>query len=76
MSTITLKIENKKKLDHFLAFVKDLDFVEVVSKTETGTDKQIEISSAKKDFFALAGMWEDRDISANELRYKAWPKKS
>lgn len=76
MSTITLKIENKKKLDHFLAFIKDLDFVEVVSTDDSSSDKQVKINSAEEDFFALAGMWENSDVSANELRSKAWPKRS
>ncbi len=73
MDTITLKIKNKRKLNHFLAFLKDLDFVEVlqdplsVERNEAATDED--------NFFALAGMWEDRDITAEELREKAWPRK-
>ena len=27
----------------------------------------------EEDFFSLAGIWEDRDITADELRAKAWP---
>ncbi|SEL83704.1 hypothetical protein [Parapedobacter koreensis] len=73
MDTITLKIKNKKKLNHLLAFLKDLDFVEVL---QSAPDlEQDEKTTSKGDFFALAGMWEGRDITAEELRAKAWPKK-
>lgn len=76
MGTITLKIENKKKLDHFLAFIKDLDFVEIVHRTELEIDQPLEKEPSEDDFFALAGMWENRDITASDLRSKAWPKKN
>lgn len=72
MDTITLKIKNKKKLNHLLAFLKDLDFVEVLQNVPV---EQNEKEVNKEDFFSLAGIWEDRDITADELRAKAWPRK-
>ncbi len=73
MDTITLKIKNKRKMNHLLTFLKDLDFVEVLQ--DTSNVKQSEKVADKGDFFALAGIWEDRDITADELRAKAWPRK-
>ncbi|MGK6350966.1 hypothetical protein [Parapedobacter sp. DT-150] len=74
MDTITLKIKNKKKLNHLLSFLKDLDFVEVLQDTSPTKEKR-NVKRNEDDFFALAGMWEGRDISAEELRAKAWPGK-
>ncbi len=71
METITLKIKNKTKFQHFMAFIKDLDFVEVLRKETTAKKKNT--TAEEDDFFALAGMWENRDISAQDLRSKAWP---
>jgi hypothetical protein len=73
MDTITIKTKNKTKFQQFLALIKDLDYVEVLRK-ETSTGKK-ESSLAEDDFFALAGMWKDREISAKNLRAKAWPNK-
>lgn len=72
METVTLKIKNKSKFQHFLNYIKDLDYVEVLRKEPT---KKKESTAAEDDFFSLAGMWENRDISAEELRAKAWPKR-
>ncbi|GAA4792002.1 hypothetical protein GCM10023231_19930 [Olivibacter ginsenosidimutans] len=74
MDTITIKIKNREKLDHFLAFIKDLEFVEVLQDNMEG--KRLKDNRVKDDFFSLAGLWENRDINADELRAKAWPKKN
>jgi len=73
MDTITLKIKNKKKLTHLLAFLKDLDFVEVLQNVPDA--ERIEKAAKTDDFFELAGIWKDSDITAEELRKKAWPSK-
>lgn len=72
METITLKIKNKSKFQHFLTFIKDLDYVEVLKKEPVKKKKSV---VTENDFFALAGMWENRDISAEDLRSKVWPKR-
>lgn len=77
MGTITLKIKNKKKLNHFLAFIKDLDFVEVLQDSQSAKQKTKHVEEENSDdFFALAGIWENRDIDADDLRAKAWPKRN
>ncbi len=73
METITLKIKDKNKFEHFMTFLKDLDYVEVLDKDASHKDQKA--TKVDGDFFALAGMWENRAISAEELRAKAWPKR-
>ncbi len=72
METVTLKIKNKTKFQHFLTFIKDLDYVEVLRKAPIKEKKN---TAGEDDFFALAGMWENRNVSDKNLRAKAWPKR-
>jgi hypothetical protein len=69
MKTVTLKIKDKSKFQHFLTFIEDLDYIEVL-KQKSDTKKS---ATSEDNFFALAGMWKNRDISAEDLRSKAWP---
>ncbi|MGB3586320.1 MAG: hypothetical protein WBA23_07275 [Tunicatimonas sp.] len=69
MKEVTLRIA-EHKLSAFLAFIQDLDYVEI-SRNEASSENTDEQKS--DDFFELAGIWEDRDISAKKLRQKAWP---
>jgi hypothetical protein len=70
-NTITLRVKNKSKFDRLLALIRDLDYVEILKNDQGKKNKKI---SSEDDFFALAGIWKDRNISAKELREKAWPK--
>lgn len=72
METVILKIKNKTKLRHFMKLINDLDYVEILQSESNPHQKG---SVSEDDFFALAGMWEDRDMSSEDLRAKAWPKK-
>ena len=72
METLTLKIKNKRKIHQFLKFIKDLDYVEVLKSSPTINLK----SGAEEDFFSITGMWENREISTESLRKKAWPQRS
>ncbi len=49
-----------------------LDFVESVkaSHTEAAAESQDE----PPDFFALAGLWQDRETTLDSIREKAWPR--
>lgn len=41
------------------------------------TDKSIRsgpLSATMEDFFLLAGIWEERNLSLEKIRYKAWKK--
>lgn len=71
MEILTLGIKNKNKVRRFLSFIKDLEYVEVIKKESSASNKE---KHSNDDFFALTGMWENRDIDADKLRAKAWPK--
>lgn len=73
MQTITLKIKNKAKSREFMKMIQDLDYVEVLDDVFFPNDKK-DLNHGD-DFFALAGIWKDRDITTEKLRAKAWPKR-
>jgi len=64
MEKITLTIKDSKKKGFFLELLKQFDFIEV--------QKGIEKKTGQYDFFASAGLWRNRDITANQLRERAW----
>ncbi len=76
MKQLVLNVADHK-LQTFLSFIEDLNYIEIVEKSldEPTTLTSSEEAPPADDFMALAGMWEDRDISAEELRAKAWPKR-
>ncbi len=69
-NTITLKVKDKAKFNRLLSLINDLDYVEVVKKDQAKKEK----ATAGDDFFALAGMWKNRNITQSELRSRAWPR--
>ena len=76
MQKLTLNIADHK-LQTFLAFIKDLNYVEVVATSSSDEGlKPLSKETPSDDFMALAGMWEGKDISAEEIRSKAWPKRN
>ncbi len=64
MEKITLTIKDGRKKNFFLELLKQFDFIEVQKTAEKKTDHY--------DFFASAGLWKHRDITANQLREQAW----
>lgn len=66
METIVLNIKDQDKYLSFLQFVRHLDFVEIEKPEKR------RILSEKYNFFSSAGLWENRNIDAKELRNKAW----
>jgi hypothetical protein len=64
MGKIILTIKDERKKNFFLELLKQFDFIEVQQTTEKKADDY--------NFFASAGLWKDRKISANELREQAW----
>jgi hypothetical protein len=65
MEQLVLNIKDKSKLSFLMQLIRQLDFVEIdkVKKKKT---------TSEYDFFASAGLWENRDIDAKELRKQAW----
>jgi hypothetical protein len=64
MEKIILTIKDDKKKSFFLELLKQFDFIEVQKAAEKKTDEY--------DFFASAGLWKNREITANQLREQAW----
>lgn len=66
MEKLVLKVK-EGRLDFLIDLLKQFDFVEI--------QQTIVKKKRKKDnynFFDSAGLWKDRDITAKELRRKAW----
>jgi len=72
MEKITIQIKDKKKARKLVDFLKTLDFIEKVSSVESHVDDSSK-SQQDNDFFALAGLWANRDVSLKSIREKAWP---
>lgn len=71
MEQITIHINNKEKADLLLRLLRSLEFIDVV---EVADHKVSEESEA--DFFAMAGIWQEREITQESLRQQAWPRQS
>jgi len=72
MEQITIRIKDPKKAQTLLDFLKSLDFIESITENDQPADK-FEVNDVDKEFFALAGLWEGRDISLKTIRERAWP---
>lgn len=72
MEQIIIQVRNKDKAKILLEMLNALDFVESVNASEIETeDSSMEES---EDFFSFAGLWQDRDITLESIRQKAWPR--
>ena len=69
MVLITLDIKNESMKDNFLNFIKTLDYVEIKEDERIET---IPNKTNKDKFSQFAGMWENRDITIDSIRDKAW----
>lgn len=67
MEQITIRGKNKARWLREL--LNSLDFVDLVEANEENKQND------NADFFALAGIWQDREISLDSLRQKAWPRR-
>jgi hypothetical protein len=71
MEQITIRVQNKEKAKLLFDLLRSLDFVEAVE-----TSDELQMEKGDEDFFALAGLWAQRDITQDNLRQKAWPRQS
>ena len=71
MEEITIQISDKYKKQTLLNFLKTLDFVENIRSAELPLTSATE-THKDEDFFALAGLWKDRDITLDSIRKEAW----
>lgn len=75
MEQITIQIKNKKKAQALLDFLKSLDFIEDINFTNLSVNNSA-AQMGEKDFFALAGIWSERDVTLDSIRSTAWPARS
>lgn len=72
MTQIIVRIRDERKAELLLELLASLDFVDVVESSFDAQDADGETDDA--DFFALAGIWEERRIDADSIRRQAWPR--
>lgn len=74
MEQITIQVKNKKKAQALIDFLKSLDFIEDINFANVASKNATPMS--EKDFFALAGIWSERDVTLDSIRSSAWPARS
>jgi len=75
MEQIVIQVSSKKKAKALYELLSALDFVESIKTGATEEEKAL--SAPRKgdfDFFSLAGLWQDREITLESIRQKAWPR--
>ncbi|MDU9047239.1 MAG: hypothetical protein Q3M30_00200 [Candidatus Electrothrix sp. Rat3] len=70
MEQIVVQVRDKEKAKMLLDLLTALDFVDSVQAGQSETSEQ----DTPEDFFSLAGIWQDRDITQETIRKEAWPR--
>ncbi|MEA5576312.1 hypothetical protein [Anabaena sp. UHCC 0451] len=68
MQQLIIQVADKEKAEMLLKIISALDFVNSVEVVEDNTN----IADNQQDFFALAGIWETRNITTESIRQQAW----
>jgi hypothetical protein len=77
MEQIIIRIKDKQKARRLVDLLKVLDFIDFIEATETALNQEeTNLNKEEDDFFALAGLWQGRDISQEMIRQQAWPTRS
>lgn len=67
---LALKLTDAARLPMLLEILRHFDFIETAEAEQVeGAEQVVDKASA---FHALAGIWAERDITAEELRQQAW----
>lgn len=74
MEQIVIQVRDKEKAKILFELLTALDFVESVKTSETEEFQTEATPNDPLDFFSLAGLWQDRDVSVESIRQKAWPR--
>jgi len=69
-------VKDKEKAQLLSELLMALDFVESVNTDSVETEATLATQGELADFFALAGLWEGREINLNSIRQLAWPRQS
>ena len=76
MEKILVYVKDKEKAQLLSELLMALDFVESVNTDSVETEATLATQGELADFFALAGLWEGREINLNSIRQRAWPRQS
>jgi hypothetical protein len=72
---IIVQLRDKEKAQVLFELLSALDFVDSV-KTSEAKDISDDIATSEEslDFFSFAGLWQDRKVTIESIRQKAWPR--
>jgi hypothetical protein len=73
MEQIIIHIRDKEKAKRLIDLLSILDFVDFVEANEDDTENNSVTDRKEEDFFAVAGLWEGREINLEIIRKQAWP---
>lgn len=78
MEQITILVRDQRKADSLVDLLRSLDFVTILEIEDVATvsEDTEAIKSREEEFFAAAGIWKDREITADSLRAAAWPRQT
>lgn len=75
MEQIVVQIRDKEKAKVLFELLAALDFVDSVQTSETEAAEMDSTAQEDQiDFFSLAGIWQDREVTLDSIRQKAWPR--
>jgi len=73
---ILISVKDKAKAKLLLELLRSLDFILSVDSYSQELEETTASSQQSEDFFALAGLWEGREITPNSIRQRAWPRQN
>ncbi|MBN1148457.1 MAG: hypothetical protein JXA78_14450 [Anaerolineales bacterium] len=75
MEQIVVQVKDKEKAKVLFELLTALDFVDSVKTSGTEEAEADTIAwEESSDFFSLAGLWQDREVTLESIRQKAWPR--
>lgn len=75
MEQIIVQIRDKAKAKALFEMLTALDFVDSVQTSVTeAAEADSTAHEDQLDFFSLAGLWQDREVTLDSIRQKAWPR--
>lgn len=72
MTQLIVQLDNDEKAEMLSEMLSALTFVDSVKLMK----EQGQVKNDTEDFFSLAGLWKNRDISAESIRKEAWPERN
>lgn len=74
MQQIVIHVQDKEKAKLLFELLSAIDFIDFIDAGDEETELLTHHGSKESvDFFALAGLWQGREISLDTIRQKAWP---